>query len=86
LDLAKVERLIFNPTADELEEARALLKKTRPETLFGFQASTENMDRVLMRLSKESRNLDHQADYIALLAQRVKLLNIPIRSHEVLAY
>jgi hypothetical protein len=86
LDLAKVERLIFNPTADELEEARALLKKTRPETLFGFQASTENMDRVLMRLSKESRNLDQQADYIALLAQRVKLLNIPIRSHEVLAY
>jgi len=82
----EIERRIFETTSDQMVEARKLTRKLSPEELFDIADNGENIDLVLKRLSKEANNMDALSDYVSLLAQRVKILAAPARTHEVISY
>ncbi|MEO5666635.1 MAG: hypothetical protein ABIR96_01115, partial [Bdellovibrionota bacterium] len=82
----EIERKIFETTSDQMVEARKLTRKLAPTELFDIADHGENIDVLLKRLSKETANMDSLSDYVALLAQRVKMLAAPARTHEVISY
>ena len=84
--IKEIERKIFETTSAQMLDARKLTRKLSPQELFEIADNGENIDILLRRLSQETRNMDTLSDYVALLAQRVKMLAAPARTHEVLSY
>jgi hypothetical protein len=82
----EIERKVFETTSAQMTEARKLTRKLSPQELFDIADHGQNIDLLLKKMSKDTRNLDNLADYVALLTQRVKMLATPARTHEVISY
>jgi hypothetical protein len=86
-DILRMKQLLFQ-ASDEVENKmiRSLVLKLGPEKLLDVPTIRGASNEVLLKMSKEYRNLDEFGDFVSLLSFRIRLVNAATKPNQVINY